>query len=155
MIGPISGDLSEQIVVVSSDFTRTHETAEIVHSTLCVKTPLRLDPGLRERDMGDLDLKIMSKSSRPSVFDIWCDDEKDVSCANYNAESVISIAKRVSAVVKSLNQEFEGKIVVLISHQDPLHIINSLFIGLPLTMHRKKQIPPIGNCDIRELKTDM
>ena len=150
MVGPIDG---EQIVVVSSDFTRTRETAEIVHATLNVKTPLRHDRRLRERDMGDLDLKVMSTSNKPSIFDIWEDDEKDVSCARYNVESVESVAIRMSAAVKAVDQEFEDKVVVLVSHQDPLHILNSLFIGVPLPMHRKKQAPPIGNCDIRELKT--
>ena len=151
MIHPVDG---EQIVVVSSDFTRARETAEIVHANLDVKMPLRHDLRLRERDMGDLDLKVMSSNNKPSIFDVWEDDEKNVSCANYNVESVECVAVRMSAAVKAVNQEFEDKVIVLVSHQDPLHILNSLFIGLPLPMHRKKQIPPIGNCDIRELKTD-
>lgn len=154
MIGPVDGDLSEQVVVISSDFTRTRETAEIIHKTLNLKIPLRLELGLRERDVGDLDLKVMIENSSPSVFEVWKDDEKDVTCARYNAESVVSVAQRMSAVVKAVNQEFKGKIVVLVSHQDPLHIIYSLFIGLPLPMHRKKQVPRIGNCDIRELRID-
>lgn len=154
MIGPMDGDLSEQLVVVTSDFTRTRETAEIIHKTLNVKIPLRLEPGLRERDVGDLDLKVMIENSSPSVFEVWEDDEKDVTRAKYNAESVVSVARRMSAVVKAVNQEFEGKIVLLVSHQDPLHILYSLFIDLPLPMHRKKQVPRIGNCDIRELRID-
>lgn len=141
-------------MVVSSDFTRTRETAEIVHANLNVKTPLRHDVRLRERDMGDLDLKVMSSNNQPSIYDVWEDDEKDVSCANYNVESVESVAVRMSAAVKAVNQEFQDKVIVLVSHQDPLHILYSLFIGLPLAMHRKKQTPPIGNCDVRELKTD-
>ena len=151
MIGAISGN---QIVVISSDFKRTRETAEIVHSTLNVTTTLRFDPGLRERDMGDLDLKVMNDDMSPSICDTWKDDETSVSSAKYNVESVLSIATRMSSVVKSVNQEFEGKVIVLVSHQDPLHILYSLFIGLPLAMHRKKQDPPIGNCDIRELITN-
>lgn len=154
MIGPVDGDVSKQIAVVTSDFTRTRETAEIIHKTLNLKIPLRLEPGLRERDMGDLDLKLMIKNSSPSAFEVWEEDESDVTCAKYNSESVASVAKRMSAVVKSVNEEFEGKFVVLVSHQDPLHILNSLFIGLPLPMHRKKQKPLIGNCDIRELRTE-
>ena len=154
MIVSVDGDSSKEIVVVSSDFTRTRETAEIVHSVLDAKVPLRLDPGLRERNLGDLDLKIMNPDIKPSIFDVWEDDETDESCSQYNAECVLSVAKRMSAVVESLNQEFEGKILVLVSHQDPLHILNALFTGIPLAMHRKQQIPPIGNCDIRELKTE-
>lgn len=150
-IGSVSGG---QIVVVSSDFKRTRETAEIVHSTLNAATKLRFDPGLRERDMGDLDLKVMNEAMSPSIYDTWKDDETDISSAKYNVESVVSIATRMSSVVKSINQEFEGKIIVLVSHQDPLHILYSLFIGLPLSMHRNKQDPPIGNCDIRELVTN-
>ena len=151
LIGPsVNG---EQIIVISSDFMRTRETAEIIHSALDIETPLRLDPGLRERNVGDLDLKIMNERMAPSVFQVWTSDESDISRAKYNMESVSSVAARMCSVVKSVNQEFEGKVIVLVSHQDPLHILYSLFIGLPLSMHRRKQNPPIGNCDIRELKT--
>ena len=154
MIASVDGDSFKEIVVVSSDFTRTRETAEIVHSVLNAKVPLRLDPGLRERDTGDFDLIPWHPDTKPNLLDIWEEDEKDVSCSQYNAECVLSVAKRMSAVMESLNQEFEGKILVLVSHQDPLHILNALFTGIPLAMHKKQQIPPIGNCGIRELKTE-
>ncbi|CAI8009847.1 Uncharacterized phosphatase PhoE [Geodia barretti] len=149
LIGSVS---SEDIVIVSSDFTRTRETAEIIHSTLQPKVPLRLNEGLRERDMGDMDLLHVSESMTPNLFDLWKNDEEDVMTAEHNAESVATIAARMSAVVKSVNQEFAGKVVILVSHQDPLHILHALFVGLPLAQH-KKQEPPIGNCDIRELIT--
>ena len=149
LIGSVS---SEDIVIVSSDFTRTRETAEIIHSTLQPKVPLRLNEGLRERDMGDMDLLHVSESMTPNLFDLWKNDEEDVMTAEHNAESVATIAARMSAVVKSVNQEFAGKVVILVSHQDPLHILHALFVGLPLAQHNKQE-PPIGNCDIRELIT--
>ena len=150
LIGPVA---SEDVVVVSSDFTRTRETAEILHGTLGAKTPLRFDIGLRERDMGDLDLMEVNFRMNPNLFDLWREDERDVTKAEHNVESAAAVAARMSSVVKSVNEEFEGKAVVLVSHQDPLHILHALFAGWPLAKHRK-QTPPIGNCDVRELATE-
>ena len=149
LIGPVTG---EQIVIISSDFKRTCETAEIIHATLNVETPLRFDKGLRERYVGDMDLMVVNDNMDPSVFNLWKEDEENVLHANHNAECVAAIASRMSSVVKAANKEFKGKVVIFVSHQDPLHILDSLFIGLPLSKHRR-HVPPIGNCDIRELKT--
>ena len=149
MIGPVD---SREIVIFSSDFTRTRETAEIIHQTLEVKTPLQFAVGLRERDMGEMDLMKVTQNMSPSLFELWREDEEDVDAAKHGTESVAAVAARMSSVVKSKNQEFEGKVVVLVSHQDPLHILYSLFTGRPLARH-KEQTPPIGNCDIRELET--
>ena len=150
MIGTVS---CEDIIIVSSDFTRTRETAEIIHQTLQPKTPLRLDTNLRERDMGDMDLLEVSKTMTPNLYELWRKDEDDINTAQHNAESVATVAVRMSSAVKSVNQEFEGKVVILVSHQDPLHILHALFVGWPLAKH-KKQTPPIGNCNVRELKTE-
>ena len=103
--------------------------------------------------MGDLDLMEVRRDMFPNLFDLWKDDENDALVAKYNAESVATVASRMSSVIKAVNGELDGAVVVLVSHQDPLHIIYSLFVGRPLAQH-KLQSPPIGNCDIRELSTD-
>ena len=103
--------------------------------------------------MGDMDLLEVSENMTPNLFELWKNDEEDVMIAEHNAESVSTVAARMSTVVRSVNREFEGKVVVLVSHQDPLQILHALFVGRPLAQH-KKETPPIGNCDIRELKTE-
>ena len=145
LIGPVD---EEQIILISSDFKRTRETAEIIHSTLGLKSPLQFNIGLRERNLGDLDLRMFVEAL--SIYD---EDENDITCARLNAECIASIAERVSSVVKSVNQEYKGKVVILVSHQDTLHTLHSLFINWPLAACHKHS-PPIGNCNILELKTE-
>jgi len=50
-------------VVVSSDFKRTRETAEILHAHLLAKTPIRFEKALRERWYGAFDM-MPSRSKR-------------------------------------------------------------------------------------------
>ena len=147
LIGPVDG---EEIIVISSDFMRTRQTAEIIRSSLGAKTPLRFDEGLRERYAGIMDLMAVNNEMNPSIYQLWKDDEEDVSSAEHGVECVAAVAARMSSVVRAANKEFSGKVVILVSHQDPLHILDSLFIGLPLAQH-KKHDPPIGNCNIRQL----
>ena len=142
-------DLSERIVIVTSDFLRTKETANIVHECLQVKTALRQEPGLRERCLGDYDLK-----SGSNIKQIWVEDESDPTQTKHNVESVIAVARRMAQVVQTLNEEFEGRVLVLVSHQESLHILQALFTGTPLNLHRKGTSPPIGNCHIREMKNN-
>jgi len=149
MIGSDKEDLSENILIVSSDFRRTRETAEIVHECLQVKAPIRMDPGLRERGMGSYHL-----TSGPEFRQIWMEDEIDPTQTKNNVESVVDSAQRATAVVRALHEEFEGRVLVMVSHHDKLHVLHSLFVGNPLNLHRKGTQPPILNCDIRELKTD-
>ena len=149
MIGMDEESLSEKVLIVSSNFMRARETAEIVHSSLKLKTPLRFDTRLHERNMGDLDMTTHGHGSQ--CHQIEEDDLNNPMKTSFNAESVISVAQRMVAIVQSLNTEFEGQVLVLVSHQDPLHILNALFVGIPLNKHRKEQKPQIGNCHIREL----
>ena len=142
-------DLSEKIIIETSDFLRTKETADIVHECLQVKTSLRQEPGLRERCLGDYDRK-----PDPNIKQIWVEDEADPTHTNNDVESVIAVARRMAQVVQTLNDEFEGRVLVLVSHQESLHILQALFIGVPLNLHCKGTSLPIGTCDIREMKTN-
>ena len=114
-----------------------------------MKTALRQNLGLRERWFGDYDLK-----PGPDFMQICLEDEADPTQTKRDVESVIAVARRMAQVVQTLNEEFEGRVLVLVSHQDPLHILQALFMGTPLNLHLKGTSPPIGNCDIREIKTN-
>ena len=135
------------MVIASSDFKRARETAQIIHAELNVTTPIRFNPGLRERFMGDLDLSVY-----PATQQVYREDEIDPHHTEFNAESTVSVARRIAAFVQTLNAEFQGRIILLVSHKNPLQILNSLFVGIPLSLHRKSYKPQIGCCDITELK---
>ena len=139
------GNISARVLVVSSDFKRTRETAEIIHSELRVMSPLRFETGLRERRFGE--------------FDMTCDqnynvvvkqDASDPTHASNGCESVVSVVRRISGVVQELDSEAEKMIYILVSHGDPLCLLSMAFLGLPPNERIKS--PMLDNGGVMELK---
>ena len=141
-------DLPGRLVVVSSEFKRARQTAEILHDHFKPTAPLRLEAALRERDFGDFDMKDSSNYER-----VWREDCSDPSHTLYSSESVTSVASRTSALVQSLDKERSNGIYLLVSHGDTLQILSTLFYGIPPCQHRS--LPNIGNCELRDLIRSM
>ena len=131
-------------MVVSSDFRRTRETAEILHACLQVKTPIQFEEALRERHVGPLDMTACQNYHKITEL-----DKDDPAHTKYGNESVMSIVVRMSRLVKQLDEEYEDKILLLVSHMDPLQILMTTFLGISPSEHRS--LPYLGNCNIREL----
>ena len=137
-------------MVVSSDFKRTRETAEILHAHLLAKTPVRLEEALRERRYGVFDMMQIAIENEHEVGEL---DKDDPSHAKYEIESVVSVAERMSTLVKKLDEEYKDKIFLLVSHLDPLQILITTFHGIPPGDHQS--LPLLGNCSIRELSASL
>ena len=137
--------LPEKLVIVSSDFKRAGETADILHSQLQVKTPLRLEPGIRARDFGRLHMTETENYRR-----VWDLDAVDPTHTDFGNESLMDIVMRASRFIQSLDEEFTDKIIVLVSHGDVLRIVSTLFLGLSPSEYTT--LPELYNCEIRELK---
>ena len=137
--------LPEKLVVVSSDFKRAGETAEILHSQLQVKTPLRLEPALQARGFGRFHMTKSENYQR-----VWEVDAIDPPHTDFGKENVGDIMMRMSRLVRNLDEEFTDKIIVLVSHGDVLRIVSTLFLGLSPSEYRT--LPKLENCEIRELK---
>jgi len=117
-------------VVVSSDFRRTVETAEIIRSAFGVES-IRLDPRLRERYFGQWDGACYIHYS-----DTWQKDAVDPDQEIGGAESANAVRRRMVEVVRSLEAEFSRRQIVLISHGDPLRLLQTAFKGLDTALNR-------------------
>ncbi len=137
-------NLNEKLVLVSSDFKRTRETAEILHSCLNVKDPIRFEPALRERGLGDL-------VEYHSVHKMWSLDYADPTHTSYNVESLMHMVSRLSNIVQQLDNEYNDRIIIMVSHGDPCQCIYTVFMGLSPNEFRKGP-DDMKNCDIRELQ---
>ena len=137
----------ESIIIVSSDFKRTVETAEIVQKHFRVKTPIRYEPALRERSFGELHMKEDSNYGK-----IWELDSQDPEHTVYGNEAVMEVVLRTSRLLQSLEEEYEGRILVLVSHGDPLQILSALFGGVG--PNELRTIPHLAPSQVRELKDD-
>ena len=136
---------SEKLMIVSSDFKRTRETAEILHTHLLAKTPVRFEEALRERHFGQFHMTDGANYQR-----IWDQDAVDPSHTSYGNESVIDVALRTSQLVHNLEEEFKNRIILLVAHGDTLQILSAVFLGTEPNKHRA--LPDLDNCEIRVLE---
>jgi len=117
----------------------------ILHTHLLVKTPLRFEEALRERNFGQFHMTDAANYEK-----IWDQDAVDPSHTNYGNESVIDVALRTSQLVHSLEEEFKDRIILLVAHGDTLQILSTLFFGTEPNKHRT--LPDLDNCEIRALE---
>lgn len=142
---PVGENLSEKLVIITSDFRRARETAEIIHDHFKVKAPIRAETALRERGFGDLNL---TKGNNAVI--VFEQDYIDPTHKLSGCESVTEMVLRMSRLVNDLDKEFNERIIILVSHGDPLLTLWAIFQGVPPN-ERLHHLKGFGNCDIREL----
>ena len=138
-------DLTEKIVVITSDFKRTFETAQFIHSHFKVKAPLRTDILLRERGLGEFHLRPWQEAYSVLLEQDRINPTQSVS----GCETVSEMVVRVTRVLKTIEEEYTDKIVVLVSHGDPLQVLWAICNGVPPN-ERYDHLKNFRNCDIRE-----
>ena len=137
-------DLNNRLLILSSDFLRTKQTAEIIHSHLKPKEPIRYELLLRERWFGSLDMTKIRPDAPVRQL-----DKTDPSSKKYKHETIMEVILRMSRLVQQLDQEKKGCIYILVSHGDPLQLLHTVFLGL--NPEKFEDHPYIGNGDVREL----
>ena len=138
-------DLSEKLFIISSDFKRTRETAEIIHDHFTVKAPIRAESALRERGFGEFHF-----TESKNVRTIFEQDYMDPTHKLSGCESVTEMVLRVSRLISDLDREFTSKILILVSHGDPLQTLWAIFKGVPPN-ERWHSLPEFTNGEVREL----
>lgn len=131
--------VAQKPIIYSSDFLRARQTAEAVASVCHSK--VITDVRLRERNLGELD-----GASADDYYKVW-DAEPDPDAHPLNSESLRQIVGRVMSLIDDCEQNYIERVVLLVSHGDPLVAINSY------VMHGDYR-PPIhyiGNAEIRRI----
>jgi len=129
--------------IISSDFQRTRETAEIIRAMLEVET-VHFEPRLRERYFGLLDG--LSNSNYDAV---WEADLVNPEHKNDDVESVYEVAMRVMELIDELEERHSNENIVLVSHGDTLQILQAICTGHSPSQHRN--INHIETGEIRKL----
>ena len=130
--------------IISSDFKRAQESAEIVHHLLKDTSEIKFNENLRERLFGDFEL-----STNEHYQTVWDHDAVNSAHTFDNVESTEAVMKRVTSLVLSLEKEFADETFLLVSHGDTLQILQSAFKRSPASEHR--QMPHLNTSEIREL----
>jgi broad specificity phosphatase PhoE len=133
----------KSVILYSSPFLRTSESAEIIAKTLGVGGII-YSGFLKERYFGELDMKTDKSVSIVEEIDGINPDNKE-----YGVESPAEVLDRITRLVRSLEDRFKNEKIILVSHCDPLRMLERGFSNLP--PHLYGDNPPYKNAEIREL----
>jgi broad specificity phosphatase PhoE len=134
------------LVIFSSDFSRARQTAEIVRAHL--EAPeVMLATALRERCFGDWEGSTTDNYAR-----VWAADETDPDQAGSGVEPVAAVLDRTTALIVDLERRYSGRHILLVSHGDPLQILQAGFLRMSSTRHRR--VPALQTAEIRQLRLE-
>jgi len=102
----------------SSDLLRTKQTAEMIAKGLKIK--IKFDKRLRERDTG-----IFNDKSIKEWRSYFKNQAEKSEKRPPQGESRRDIKKRVLDFIKDIDQKYKNKNILIISHEDPLMVLES------------------------------
>lgn len=140
-----SGEFTElsRARVLSSDFRRARETAELFCELLGLPGP-ELDARLRERNFGALELQ-----SHERYAEVWSVDALNPDAHTLQSESANEVRERIVSLCRELEADASDAGLVLVSHGDTLQILQTVFAALPAGAHRS--LPHLKNAELRRL----
>lgn len=138
--------LNRHTRIFSSDFKRARETALLAAESLDCSSDVAIDTRLRERYFGDFEAKTADQYKT-----VWQADQKDPQHTLYNVESVAAVATRMCDMVVTVDAEFSGESILVVSHGDPLQILECCFRGRDVAEHR--ELDPLNTAELRTLSS--
>ncbi len=136
--------INKRTRVISSDFLRAFESAQIAHQLLHSEADIQCIESLRERFFGDHELK-----DNTLYQNVWDDDQQDSSHTVNNVESADAVIERTTSHISTLEKNFKGETFLLVSHGDALQILQAAFNKSSASAHRS--LPHLDTAEIREL----
>jgi probable phosphoglycerate mutase len=143
-LSALESGLTSDTVILSSDFLRARETAQIVAEVLACR-PLAKEERLRERFFGQLE-----GSSASNYESVWRQDEVDPAHPWMGAEPAARVMERMSSVIQHLERVDTGRTFLLVSHGDPLRFLQLWVAGRK--EHEHQSIAHFGPAEIRPLE---
>ncbi|MCB1320720.1 MAG: histidine phosphatase family protein, partial [Leptospiraceae bacterium] len=120
----------DTVLCYSSDFLRAIETAQIFCDLNGFAEPI-IDTRLRERFFGDLE-----KGTDADYAIIWEQDELSATHNHAGCESTARVRARLRAFIDDCERDFADRQIVIVSHGDPLQILQTIFHNLRPNQHR-------------------
>lgn len=109
--------------IYSSDIFRTRQTANIVAKELGLK--INLDKRLR-----DINLGTYHNGLKKDFYQAFPDSKKRFSKGPKNGESWNDVKKRIKSFLKDIEKRYRDKVILIISHGDPLWLLEGMIRGL-------------------------
>lgn len=140
----IANLLDRSTLILSSPYTRCLETAQIVKEQIKAINPIQFDDRLRERDFGELNDQPIQ-----SYQEVWDADKAGSAHPDHGIESATMVLHRVMSLIHELEKRYQGRTFILVSHGDPLHILQAGILQKPAHLHQ--ELPPLTNGELRKL----
>ena len=135
-----AGRLTHACHLVSSALLRARQSADEAAAVL--GTSIRVDARLNERGFGELELTSDTQYAR-----VWAEDRMNSAHARWGVESVESILRRVTELVRSLAASDPAGRFLLCTHGDVASVLLCTTGGHALTDHR--DVGALGNAEVR------
>lgn len=130
-------------LIFTSDFSRAAQTAEIVRDVLGVGE-VALEKALRERYFGTWE-----GTSSENYAQVWAADACDPDQHANGVESANAVLDRATAFVAGVEDTFQDRDILLVSHGDTLQILQAGFRRMSPAEHRS--LPHLETADIRRI----
>jgi probable phosphoglycerate mutase len=134
--------LPASTLICSSDFARARQTAELIRERVGAG-PVVIAAALRERFFGELDGGPVSGYAR-----VWASDEAGTGLPA-GVEPAAAVLSRMARFLSELERRCAGQDILLVSHGDPLQILQAGLLGLDPAQHRT--VPHLETAEIRPL----
>ncbi|ERM96152.1 hypothetical protein AMTRI_Chr09g14410 [Amborella trichopoda] len=134
----------ENVRICYSPFSRTIHTAQVVARVMNLPfdgPQFKVIEDLRERKFGPT-FELQSHDKYPEIWDL---DEKDPFLPPEGGESVANVASRLANALATIEAEFDGCVVLVVSHGDPLQILQTVIHTAMQETNGSKDIPSIIN----------
>jgi len=138
-----SADLPHATLIFSSDFSRAQQTAEIAREVFDARA-ITLTPLLRERYFGNWE-----KTPNTNYEKIWQFDKQSADMHENKVEPLSAVLARTLQLIRSIENTYQNKDILLVSHGDTLQILQTGLAGMSLTKHR--ELPHLETAEIRRL----
>ena len=143
-LSALESGLGSDTLIISSDFLRARETAQIAAEVLACRPPVT-EERLRERFFGQLE-----GSSSANYEQVWAQDEIDPGAPLLGAEPAHAVMERMGAVIEHLEVVDVGQTILLVSHGDPLRFLQLWAAGRQAQEHQS--LPHFAPAEIRPLR---
>ena len=100
---------------------------------------------LRERCFGEWEGSPTGNYAR-----VWAADETNPRDTDGNVEPAAAVLERTTALIVDLERRYSGRDMLLVSHGDPLQILQAGFLRIDPSRHRS--LPPLETAEIRRLR---